>query len=115
MLASQFRLKKSKDISRVLQRGVFKSVGVLTIKFQKNGQEFSRLAIVVSKKVSKKAVVRNKIRRRIAGVLEGIWGTVAPGYDIVLVVREDLSELAAPQLTSRVATLLDRAELSKGK
>ncbi|HSX41112.1 MAG TPA: ribonuclease P protein component [Candidatus Saccharimonadales bacterium] len=115
MLASQYRLKKSREITRVLQRGVFKSVGVMTIKFHKNGQDFSRVAIVVSKKVSKKAVVRNKIRRRISGVLEDKWGTVAGGYDIVMVVREDISELAAPQLASRVVSLFERSQIVKGK
>ena len=113
MLASQYRLKKSRDITRVLSRGVFKSVGELTAKFTKNGQEFSRVATVVSKKVSKRAVVRNTIRRRISGVLESKWGTVSGGYDIVIVVREDISAMAAPDLSKRVASLLERAEIIK--
>ena len=116
MLASDYRLKKPRDIARVFKRGRFANAGALSIKYDRNGLDVSRLVIVVSKKVSKKATVRNRIRRRVSGILEERWQTVQTGYDIVITVREDVSDLAAPALNKLADTLLERAGLrSEGK
>lgn len=74
--------------------------------------ETSRVVTVVSKKVSKRAVVRNRIRRRITGILREEWATVTPGYDIVITVRDDVSKLAADQLNGHIKRCLDRLNLT---
>ena len=44
-----------------------------------------KVAIIVSKKVSKKAVVRNKIRRMLYGVVESRWEMLVDGWYIIRV------------------------------
>jgi ribonuclease P protein component len=111
MLASNYRLKKPRDITRVFKRGRYGGSGAIQVKTAPNSIEHSRLVIVVSKKVSKKAVVRNRLRRRVSGVVEQLWATVIPGYDIVITVREDVSALDTKSLADEVATALSRARL----
>ena len=59
-----------------------------------NAHQPSRLAVIVSKKVSKRAVVRNRIRRRVFAALgESIvdtkaWDVVVIVYDVSLQERE---------------------------
>lgn len=113
MLPAPNRLKKSRAISRVFARGRYGVSEGLLIKTLPNGSGQSRLVVVVSKKISKKAVVRNRLRRRISGDLEPRWATVTPGYDIVISVRSDLSMLTPAQLTSRLNTALSKAGLTK--
>ncbi len=69
--------------------------------------------MVVSKKVSKRAVVRNRNRRRVSGVLESGWQTLGSGYDIVITVRGDLADLTASQVEQTVTRALQQAGLLK--
>lgn len=109
MLAAPNRLKRPREISRVFGLGRFGGAEVLMVKALPNHTELSRAVIVVSKKVSKRAVVRNKIRRRVSGVLETNWATVRPGYDIVISIREDISDMPASEIKTAVLKALDKA------
>lgn len=111
MLARTYRLRSSKDISRVYQRGRYSSGRGFLVKAYKSNWPASRAAIVVSRKVAKSAVTRNTIRRRLSGQLEAAWETVQPGYDIVISVREDISALPSVELEAELLKHLKRLEL----
>lgn len=108
MLAREQRLTKSRDITAVMRRGRYGVSGPVLAKALANGTPTSRLVVVVSKKVSKKATVRNRVRRRVIGVVEASWQTVPAGYDIVVTVRDDLSDAPATEVTKRVTEALKR-------
>ncbi len=59
------RLKKKKDFERVFKRGIRFKEDFLILKTVKNDLDETRFGFVVSRKVSPKAIVRNKIRRRL--------------------------------------------------
>lgn len=60
----------------------------LTLKvLGERGEGPSRIGIIVSTKVSKKAVVRNKIKRRIRESVLKMLPKIKNGFDIVLIVR----------------------------
>lgn len=79
------------------------------IKVDRSGQSQTRVVVVVSKKISKKAVVRNRIRRQISGILERRWQTVTQGYDIVVTVRQDTSDLTPAALEKVVVSALTKS------
>jgi ribonuclease P protein component len=62
------------------------------VKSLKNEKGFNRFAIVVSKKVSKSAVVRNDLRRKIYNIVGKISGT----HDYIIFVKNHqvLSEIS---------------------
>lgn len=68
----------------------------------------SRAVIVVGKKISKKAVVRNKIRRQLTEQLVTLWDQLEAGQDIVIYVKEDLSQ-AASEAGRELKVALERA------
>ncbi len=113
MLARDLRLRQSRDIARAMKRGRTGYAAQLHLKANFSGLPQTRVAIVVSKKVAKKAVVRNRIRRRLSGILAEQWQTVLPGYDIVILVHEDISELAADKLTAQLAGALNKGGVTK--
>jgi|SRR3989344_1680247 len=69
-LPKKFRLKKDKDIKNVFLKGRTVKGSLLFIKFLKNSELQGRVAVLISKKISNKAVVRNLIRRRIYASFE---------------------------------------------
>lgn len=112
MLAAPNRLRKPRDITRVYKRGVYGSAeGLLSLKAAASGQAQTRAVIVVSKKVDKRAVVRNKIRRRLSAALAEIWATVPTGYDIVVSVHSDISGLPAARLRELLQLALYHARV----
>ena len=112
MLSAPNRLRKNFEITRVYKRGVYGGAGgPLSVKALQTKLPQARAVVVVSKKVDKRAVVRNLIRRRLAAVLATIWETVPVGYDIVVSVHTDVSKLSTQELTQLVSTALIRAHV----
>lgn len=72
---------------------------------------YSRAVVVVSKKVDKRAVVRNRNRRRLVAELNKRWQTVRPGYDIVITVRADLAETDLAELQQQLSRSLAKAQV----
>lgn len=109
VLSRPNRLRQTRDINRVYGKGKFGGGGPLYVKALQKAAPSSRAVIVVSKKVSKKAVVRNRIRRRISGWLEDQWKTLPGGYDIVITVVNDISEMPPLELEKALVKALKRS------
>lgn len=77
-----------------------------------NRRQTYRLAVVVSRKVHKSAVVRNRIRRRIYEIVRRAAPRITKPYDLVILVYSDqLAELPAGQLQQAVYEKLEKAEI----
>lgn len=59
-----YSIRKEGDFKKILRYGKNLDFGIFKVYILKNSLSYSRFAYVVSQKVSKKATVRNKIRRR---------------------------------------------------
>ena len=72
----------------------------------------SRIAIVVSKKVHKSAVGRNRIRRRLYEIMRQELPHITEVYDIALIVTSsDVMTISHDELVAAVRTLLTKASL----
>ena len=89
MLAKQYRLSRNVDIKRVITRGktrIYKDLFLL--KWILNNKSNNRVVIIVSQKVSKKAVERNRIRRVLINALKKDDMQGKRSYDIAVIVRK---------------------------
>ena len=69
MLPKKYRLRKRKEIEKIFRKGNSKNLDLVFIKFLRNNLENPRFCFVVSKKISNKAVIRNKIKRLLREVV----------------------------------------------
>ncbi|OGZ19056.1 MAG: ribonuclease P protein component [Candidatus Nealsonbacteria bacterium RBG_13_38_11] len=69
MLPLKNRIRKKKDIEKIFKRGRTFKEASLILKTLKNNLGLSRFGFVVSQKISKKANVRNKIKRRLREIV----------------------------------------------
>ena len=113
MLAVAHRLKKAKDFQGVFDKGRGVREGGLFFKVQKGKEGPSRLGIVVSKKVSKKAVDRNRIRRIIQEQIRAVMKEVKPGIDGVIVVLPEFHETTPQALAQVIHKLFTKASILK--
>ncbi|MCA9332295.1 ribonuclease P protein component [Candidatus Saccharibacteria bacterium] len=89
MLSNKYRFHGHGSLRFVYQHGKNIRGQLFAIKVIENKRrETFRLAVVVSKKVSKSAVVRNRIRRRIYELVREEYDINAP-FDIVITVFSD--------------------------
>jgi ribonuclease P protein component len=73
-----------------------------------------RAAVVVSRKVSKSAVVRNRMRRRLYGILQELSGGFAAPHDIVITVFSDtLNDAPAAELAGQLEKQLKELGIIK--
>ena len=92
MLPKKYRLSKKIDIERVKKGGTSISNDLLTFIVEDvDTKSFSRFCIIVSTKISKKAVVRNKIKRMVSTIIENRLEEIKDGKNIVIIVKKDLS------------------------
>jgi len=92
MLPEINRLKKEKDFKDIFDKGKGFKQDSLYLKIKNNDLEFSRFGFVISKKVSKKAVVRNKIKRRLREILKAKLPNIKKGIDGIIVVNPGVND-----------------------
>ncbi len=94
MLPPANRLRKEKEIKRVLAGKKSCKSGLLICKTAPNGLETARFCFVVSKRISNKAVVRNQLKRRLRQAVAELLPRVAAGNDYVFIAcpRLELKE-----------------------
>jgi len=74
----------------------------------------TRIGISISQKVSKKAVVRNRIKRQIRAALRQLLPRMAPGWLVVIVVRPSACECDYVEILRELEQLLVEAEVING-
>lgn len=86
MLKRRFRIPRGIRINnnRLLSSPFF------LLKIKKNGLLFNRFAVIVSKKIDKRATVRNKIRRIINTCIQEMRGNLIQGQDMLIIVKKEI-------------------------
>ena len=87
MLPVKNRLKKEKDFEKVFKTGKGFKEKFLYLKIKKNNLGVSRFGFVISKKVSKKATSRNKLKRRLRELVKIKLPKIKKGIDGTIVVN----------------------------
>lgn len=115
MIMSSHRFHGRNSLRFVYQHGRMVRDSQVSLRFVRNTREQRyRAAVVVSRKVSKSAVVRNRIRRRLFEAIRRESGRLNGPYDLVFAVGNDqLAEAESKDVDSIVRTLFDQAGICK--
>lgn len=113
MLPKENRLKKKKDFDAVFKQGEGSKEDFLYLKIKKNNLETSRFGFVVSKKFSKKATERNKIKRRLSELVGLKMPTLKKGIDGVIVIMPGLKKSGFRELEESINELFKKSKLLK--
>ena len=86
----------------------------MSLRYSKNPKRQSyRLAVVVSKKVNKSAVARNRIRRRVYEAFRSLDWTGQPCDLVITVFQTTVTEMPAIELQKEVAQLMAQTKLDQ--
>jgi ribonuclease P protein component len=111
MLPKKNRLKKKKDFENVFKRGQGFKEDFLYLKALANNLKSSRFGFAVSKKFSKKATIRNKIKRRLREIVKINLPKIKKNIDGVIVVLPGLEKKDFWELEKIMEKLFTKAGL----
>lgn len=110
MLQKKYRLAKTKDIQAVFARGRSFFCPSFSLKYLSSSQVSPRFTVVVSTKVSKNAVVRNRIKRVVREFLRVKLSKLKKG-DYILVSKPQASKVENYQLREALEKLIIESRL----
>lgn len=116
MLNKKYRFHSRGGVRYVYNKGKTVRTPKMSLVFVPNERGFTRMAVVVSKKVNKTAVGRNRIRRRIYEVLRENIKLIPEKYDYVFVVfSPDVITMPRGELEKLLGELVERAKVCYNK
>jgi ribonuclease P protein component len=112
MLPRVFHLSKQGDLAKVFRRGKIFQDSFFILRLAANDLDCCRAAIIISGKVSRKAVWRNRWRRQIKEILRLSALSVAKGYDLTITVKKPLFKQRYQDIKNSLIRLFGRAGLA---
>ena len=108
-MAEKNRLRKNKEFDEVFKKGRGFKKDFLILKFIGKSSGENRIGFIVSKKVSNKAVVRNKVKRRLRDLARKKM--LAGRADIVLIALPGIGLKTFPEVEKNLEDLLLKAKM----
>ena len=84
MLSREKRLTHSRDFDLVYRKGRRVASASFNLSFSKNRLHVTRVGVVVGKRFSKKAVLRNYAKRILREATRDVYPEMKSGFDIVI-------------------------------
>ncbi|MDO5713933.1 MAG: ribonuclease P protein component [Tissierellia bacterium] len=109
---SQYYLKKDQDFTQVYKKRKTYGNRNLTLYIRKNNLPFTRVGFSINKKVGK-AVIRNKLKRRLRELFRKHQDIIKTGYDLVFVVKQSSSTISFQELESAFLHILRISKIIK--
>jgi ribonuclease P protein component len=95
MLSKKYKISLTKDIQLEGRRQKF---DLFNLVIKPNKEKKPRFVVIVSGKIIKKAVARNRTRRLIYKALENLIGQI-DNVDLLVIVKKDLGQLKSQEAT----------------
>ncbi len=86
-------LKKQNRLGKITKKKEDKlfSFPLFSLRVSDNGEKTTRFAFIVSKKIDKRAVIRNRTKRVLRGAVEEIAEKVKGGKNVIIVSKKALA------------------------
>lgn len=117
MLSNKNRFHGHGSLRYVYKNGDAVRSKLITLKYSANPRrKESRIAVVISKKVLKRAVGRNRVRRRVYEAIRHELPKTRPQHDMVfLVFSSEVLAMPHDELVSTIRQLISSAHIYKNQ
>ena len=108
MLSKINRLTSKKDFDIVFNKGKNFKIGSMVFKILKSDFNKIRVGFVVSKKVSNKATIRNKVKRRMRSIVQGQLVNISSSADIIIIALPGIQKEEFLDVKKDIATFFKK-------
>ena len=105
-----YRLRERSRFDQIRREGKCWAVPFVVLCVLPNDLAWSRFGFSVSRRVGK-AVVRNRVRRRMREVVRLRRARIAPGWDLVFIARPPIVRADYQEIEGAIEELLEKAKL----
>ncbi|MDO4741768.1 MAG: ribonuclease P protein component [Candidatus Saccharibacteria bacterium] len=110
MINKKYRFHSRGGVRYAYKEGKTIRTAKMSLVFVENKRKFTRIAVVVSKKVEKTAVKRNRIRRRVYEALRVNFQHIPKGYDYVFIIySKDVLKMPFGELEGALGELVEKS------
>ena len=102
MLPRPLRLSAQRDFARVFRKGMSVSTPYFFVRFLPSSLANPRVGVVVSNKISKKATIRNRIKRRLRAASYEERERIATPTDIVIISKPSIVTASYEEIHSQI-------------
>ena len=114
MLAKKFRLTGSKNFAKIQKEGkVYQSANFGIAYINRGDKDLSRFGFIVSTKIAKDAVDRNRFKRAMSEAVSIGSIDLIPGYDAVFLAKTSIARVSTAEIMKEVRISLKECGLSK--
>lgn len=108
MLKKNQRLTKKQDFTKLATQGrsVFGPFATMRVRPVRENEK--RVAFITSTKVFKKAVDRNRVKRRMREVVRGLFTIIPPNVHLLFILKPEALKAPYPGLVAEVERLLTK-------
>jgi ribonuclease P protein component len=110
----KFRLRLSKDIQRVRQKGKSWAHPLVVVVALRSEESFTHLGVIASQRVGS-AVIRNVVKRRIKSCLDNRYEQIFPGWDLLFIARQPATAASYKEIDAAILYLLEQANLIRDR
>ncbi len=111
MFTRDQRLTKDKQFAAVFKTGRSSYHPALVVRAVSNHSQTNHFGVIVSNKVSKLAVVRNKLKRRVRYILNKHAFFLTQGFDVVVICSRESLKLDFIELEKTLVARLTQLRL----
>lgn len=116
VLKKAFRVKSERDFQKIFHaKNSCANRNFVCYSLEKGEQKHFRVGISVGKRVSKKAVVRNAIKRKIRQSVFELKDEISPTMDFILIARPSTINLNKHEIKQNIIHVLKLANLINEK
>ncbi|PKK95720.1 MAG: ribonuclease P protein component [Tenericutes bacterium HGW-Tenericutes-4] len=112
MLEKKNRLLKRKEFSYVFHRGKRFSTKLVVLNYTPTKLPQFRVGFSVSKKIGK-AVIRNKVKRRMREIVRSLKNQINDQYNYVFVARAGIEVASYDEIKQSIVYCLEKCGLTK--
>ncbi|MFZ7942350.1 MULTISPECIES: ribonuclease P protein component [Bacillaceae] len=114
-MKKEFRIKKNKEFQAAFQKGhSFANRQFVVYSLPKEGQDFFRIGLSVSKKIGN-AVTRNRIKRYVRQSIHELDDQLSNGNDYVIIARKPAAEMDFFEVKKSLTHVLKVGKVLKRK
>ncbi len=113
MLPKKHRLPLRTELNQVKKKGTLiqGKLFSLLVRRQSKKNQSSRLGFIISTKIHKKAVKRNRAKRLLSEAVISLFPEMKEGFDIVFLAKKRIIEANPEEIKKEVRELFKKAEM----
>lgn len=112
MLSKQNRLNRD-SVAEIFKKGKSFSSDNFILKITPIEQKESAFAFVVQSKTTKKAVERNKLKRRARSVVRNILNSIKNNIGVIVFLKKSSIDMTYKEMNEELANLFKKARILK--